>query len=590
MEAKEDPKIASIGRPKVGAVVNDRYELTEQIGVGGFATVYRAMDRFIEREVAVKILNLAVLSLPEDTVDTVLKRFRREAKLAARIRHPCVVQIFDFGLLEDGAEPYMVMELLEGHDLEEELNKNGLMEPERALPLFIECLEALGEAHDLGIVHKDLKPSNLFLTGDRKRRENLRIVDFGIAHIGEDSGSRLTQTGYMLGTPQYMAPEYLHDQTISPPLDVYQMGLILVEVLTGRPVVDNQNPWTCALMHVSRDLIVPTSLMNSPLGPIIDRALAVDPNDRYPDGRAFAEALTTLDASSLPKIDATTQFRKISAPDSDGIAPKVQTGDGVPAVTGENPAANQERISEVFTQTLQKHASLSQISKAEAARRQARGRVTAELEEAALKGIPKKEEEKKSGLWIALALLGLVALVVGFVLANTFSGEEEARDELGMNAQARVEIPLIENRALAQEAEPAPVVEEPVPTALAESIDVRILSTPSGASVWLGEEELGMTPLLIKLPVEEGESLEFFLRREGFKQASLRLEPHENAEATVELESLTPAVVEEPTPTPAVVRPTTTRPAQAPQTPPKTPPKTPEVEAKPPAPAMILAP
>ena len=173
----------------VGDVVEGRYEIMKRLGEGGFAKVYLAHDTVIERDVAIKFLDLRGIHGTDDMLSTVLERFRREAKLAARIRHRNVVNILDIGQVgDDTYSPFIVMELLDGYDLEDQLNEHGPMRPEHLLPLYIDCLDALGEAHDLGIVHKDLKPSNLFLSDPNMRSEALRIVDFGIAHIKNGPG------------------------------------------------------------------------------------------------------------------------------------------------------------------------------------------------------------------------------------------------------------------------------------------------------------------------------------------------------------------------------------------------------------------
>ncbi len=305
-----------------GTLIHGRYEIRSLLGRGGFAAVFKAHDREIERDVAIKVLNVGPLVSQGNELDLMLTRFKREAKLSARISHPSVVQIFDFGVLDDEKNPFIIMEMLDGHDLGDELKENGPMTPERAIPLFVDALEALGDAHQMGIVHKDLKPSNLFVTDPGARRENLKIVDFGIAHIGDDdNNSRLTQTGYMLGTTQYMTPEYVEEQSVSPGLDVYQMGLILVETLAGKPVVHHESPWKCALMHISRELSVPVELLSSPLGPIIEKALAFEPEERFAHAGEFADALDNVDMEGIPTLSATCECRYIDTLSSEIIAP-----------------------------------------------------------------------------------------------------------------------------------------------------------------------------------------------------------------------------------------------------------------------------
>ncbi len=295
---------------QVGQLVAERYEITKHLGAGGFAKVYRAFDRVIERDVAIKFLDMRGIHLSHSAITTILERFSREAKLAARVPHRNVVQIFDIGRLDvGGSQPYIVMELLKGYDLEEQLNEHGPIAPTRLIPLFIDCLDALGEAHKLGIVHKDLKPSNLFFSSPGERAEALRIVDFGIAHIkgGDqseegpgDGGGRLTATGQILGTLQYLAPEYIGAQIVSPALDVYQMALILVELLSGDRVIKTDNAFECLRIHTFGLLELPSYLLDSPLGPVLRKALVSEHTERYPDAAAFASALSNVDPAQIP--------------------------------------------------------------------------------------------------------------------------------------------------------------------------------------------------------------------------------------------------------------------------------------------------
>lgn len=289
----------------VGTLIANRYEIVSKLGSGGFAVVYRAFDKQIERDVAIKILNLDVLSGNEQSRQAMLERFRREARLAARIRHPNVVEIYDLGELENHTHPYIIMEILEGYDLDEELAKYNGMSPSRAIPLFCGALKALAEAHRKDIIHKDIKPANLFLNRPNTNEESLKVVDFGIAHIAGKLDTRLTQTGMMFGTPQYLPPEYIQNQIVTPAMDVYQMGLVLVEMLTGQAVVDAETPWQCAMKHVMRSYSLPEPLLASPLGPVLIRALDANHEIRYPNAGAFVEALLLVDPATIPDVRGT---------------------------------------------------------------------------------------------------------------------------------------------------------------------------------------------------------------------------------------------------------------------------------------------
>ncbi len=287
-----------------GVLLQGRYLLTSFLGQGGFARVWRARDQQLDREVAVKVLNIQHMALQGSMLDTVLKRFEREAKLAASIHHTNVVQIHDIGHVNGQHEtPFIVMELLDGKDLKEYIDHQGPCQPTTFIPQFIACLDGLARAHELGIVHKDLKPSNLFISDIGRRTENVKLVDFGIAHINQphiEGAGRLTSTGQLLGTPQYLPPEYIHSQQVSPAMDVYQMSLILVEALSAEYMLKDESSLQCLIIHGDGRLELPIYLMESPLGPILRRGLARDPALRYQDADAFATALSQVDLTKIP--------------------------------------------------------------------------------------------------------------------------------------------------------------------------------------------------------------------------------------------------------------------------------------------------
>ncbi len=285
---------------KEGTQIAGRYLVEEQIGEGGFATVYGAKDEIIDRPVAIKVLELGQIEDDDDKLDRVLQRFLREARTAARITHPSVVDIYDFGVLGDGDAPYIIMEYLVGVNLYAQINDDGPMSPQWLLPNFCDLLDALGEAHDHQIVHKDLKPSNVFLNQPQTRREVWKIVDFGIAHVDGPSSARLTKTGFLSGTPQYLSPEYIEEQVVSPAMDVYQMGLVLVEALCGEPVVKTRQPFKAVRKHVDGDLDIDDKIWDSPLGPVLRQALEIDSEKRFRTGHEFADALAGVDPQSVP--------------------------------------------------------------------------------------------------------------------------------------------------------------------------------------------------------------------------------------------------------------------------------------------------
>ncbi len=271
-----------------GTLVAGRYRITEFIGSGGFGAVYEAIHLAIDAPVALKIL------FSDDNPQS-RDRFLQEARAAARIDHPNVISVHDYGATDDG-RPFFAMERLQGHNLAVELQQRGHLDPERALRLLCGALDALAEAHKHGIVHKDLKPSNLFLHHPGQRREALKILDFGIARI---HNTQLTQSGQTIGTAQYLVPEYIEHQTVSPALDVYQMGLILIEMLCGLPAVRDNSWWGAVSAHLRGDLTIPEPLRQRRIGQIISQATHRDPRNRFQSALTFQNALESLDTAAL---------------------------------------------------------------------------------------------------------------------------------------------------------------------------------------------------------------------------------------------------------------------------------------------------
>src|SRR5580698_10234181 len=209
---------------RIGTTIAGRYLIEEVIGEGGMATVYRATQKPTGRPCAMKIM---IAALAREAI--VRERFRREAKSAQKLSHPNIIEIFDQGETEDGTA-YIVMELLKGRSLSEVVSK-GALEIQRALLLMIQCARGIARVHDLDVIHRDLKPENIFLVQVDDRPEFVKLLDFGIALSKQDS--RLTGAGEIFGTPQYMAPERITEAEPDAAADLYSLGVVFFEVLTG---------------------------------------------------------------------------------------------------------------------------------------------------------------------------------------------------------------------------------------------------------------------------------------------------------------------------------------------------------------------
>jgi serine/threonine protein kinase len=227
-------KLAAERDTLIGRVLDQRYEIRSQLGKGGMGSVYRGWQLSVDREVAIKVIHP---KLANDR--SAVKRFLREARLASRLSQPNIVNVYDFGQ-SDGVL-YLVMELLRGHTLASELGKGRRINPKRTATIANQLCDALEAAHAQGIVHRDLKPSNIVILDDPPGRDLIKVLDFGLAKsLKQDSGSLVTNTDALLGTPLYMAPEQIDGRESDQRADLYSLGCMLYEMLAGKPpFVDN---------------------------------------------------------------------------------------------------------------------------------------------------------------------------------------------------------------------------------------------------------------------------------------------------------------------------------------------------------------
>jgi eukaryotic-like serine/threonine-protein kinase len=272
-----------------GTTIDGRYTVRSRIGSGGMADVYLAEDRLLGRQVAVKVLQHRFAEDQE-----FVERFRREASSAAGLSHPNVVAIFDRG--EWDGTYYIAMEYLPGRSLKAIVREGGPMDPASAIEIVIQILRAAKFAHRRGIIHRDLKPHNVILDEEGRAK----VTDFGIARAG---ASDMTLTGSIMGTAQYLSPEQAQGKTVSETSDLYAVGIVLYELLTGRVPFEGETAVSIALMQVSAQA-PPPSALNPAVGPVLDavvmRSLAKTPADRYRDADEFIVALEQARAGESP--------------------------------------------------------------------------------------------------------------------------------------------------------------------------------------------------------------------------------------------------------------------------------------------------
>ena len=281
--------------PNIGRdILDGQFQILQKIGSGGMGAVYKAAQPAMNRMVAVKILHPKLTNRKD-----LVSRFRREARAMSHLEHPNTVKVFLYGELDDGAL-YIVMEYLEGRNLNQVVRKEGPLPIERAAPILIQVCGALQEAHLQGIIHRDLKPENVFLSTNGGLRDYPKVLDFGLAKVTERElrpGSvMLTQEGMVFGTPEFMSPEQAQGKTLDARSDIYSLAVILYEVLTGKLPFDAKLPMEYIQAHVTK---VPIALDDrvqgkkfpAGLGAVIARALEKSADKRYPSAAAFAQAL-----------------------------------------------------------------------------------------------------------------------------------------------------------------------------------------------------------------------------------------------------------------------------------------------------------
>src|SRR5688572_3950941 len=275
----------------VGKTLPGGYAILDLISVGGMGRVYRAQQSALGRTVAVKIIHPHLLSDENSAL-----RFMTEARAASQLNHPNSVSVFDFGRTDDG-QPYLVMEFLRGKDLARIAYEEGPLPFSRIVDVLRQVLAALGEAHDLGIVHRDLKPENVILEPLRRGGDFVKVVDFGLAKLKADTQApSVTSPGIVCGTPDYMAPEQGRGDAIDGRSDLYSVGVILFQLLTGRLPFEADSPTQVVMMHLTIPVpdprqVAPERIIPEPLVQVVFRAMSKDSRDRYQDAAELAEAL-----------------------------------------------------------------------------------------------------------------------------------------------------------------------------------------------------------------------------------------------------------------------------------------------------------
>jgi serine/threonine-protein kinase len=303
--------------------LSDRYELGEILGFGGMSEVHRARDTRLHREVAVKVLRADLARDPSFYL-----RFRREAQNAAALNHPAIVAVYDTGEAETsaGALPYIVMEYVDGVTLRDIVHTDGPMPPRRAIEVIADACQALNFSHQHGIIHRDVKPANIMVSTTGA----VKVMDFGIARAIADTGHSVTQTAAVIGTAQYLSPEQARGEPVDARSDVYSLGCVLYEILTGEPPFVGDSPVAVAYQHVREDPVPPSQRhedVSAELDAVVLKALAKNPDNRYQTAAEMRNDLVRVhngEPPEAPKVltDADRSSLLAAAPPAGSAGPR----------------------------------------------------------------------------------------------------------------------------------------------------------------------------------------------------------------------------------------------------------------------------
>ncbi|MCC6747295.1 MAG: serine/threonine protein kinase [Deltaproteobacteria bacterium] len=466
-EIAEDPGL-------VGQVVAGRYRVLKKMGEGGMGTVYLAEHMAIEKKVALKVL-LQEYARKQDLKE----RFLQEAKAAARIGHENIVDITDFGTTPDGSV-FFAMEFLEGRDLSQVIRKDGPMAWARAKPILLQICRALGAAHSKEIIHRDMKPENIYLIEREGRRDFAKLLDFGIAKVAGvgDSERRLTRTGMIFGTPEYMSPEQAQGHKPDHRVDIYAVGVIMYEMLTGEVPFKADTFMGILTKHIFEQPVPPTKLkptlgIPGEVEAIVLKAMSKDREERFRSMAEMAAAIAqasgrmtrpTGDSQAVPRI-MTPLFTATSMSPSESLP-------ALPATTTDVP--------EVVPSS--------------------RGKI--------------------------LAILGVLVVLGGGVAAWALwpprSAGPEGRGVAGGGPGTGTSASRADAAAGREPGSGTAVASGHADARAAvvpseKTLDVTVDSTPQQAEIYMGETSLGLTPKLVRLPLTEGaRSIMLTLRKKGY--------------------------------------------------------------------------
>lgn len=489
----------------VGKTIAGRFKITSLLGFGGMGAVYEAEQRNMRRSIALKVIPA------HDPTTTA--RFKREAMTISQLHHPNTVTVFDYGETDNGVL-YLAMEMLSGQNLGDKIKSRGSLTPNEAVHIATQVCRSLSEAHRAKIVHRDIKPDNIFLIRVDDDPNFVKVLDFGIAKIvqGEDN-VELTGAGRIIGTPKYMSPEQILGETVDQRSDIYSLGCIVFEMICGTPPFQDSN--TTKLMIAHAQQAPPTfserlpndalAKIPGPLEQVVRRALAKSPADRYRDTDEFRDALETA-------LEATNSAIRIS----EITAGSTQVQPAVPVNT--NPGARSNSAITDSSDMLAQHSSqtLNRLKPPPTSKPKGsnapRAQVAAKPPSQSMATPESPSSSKKGPLIAILVALLLIGGLGAYILLKSDSGDVEQPPTVA-------QVNTIDKPVTASEKVVAPKPTKPIaadPTEqIPASVSIKVVSEPAGARVFEEGRSVGRTPMTIH--GEDGDRLDYSFEKDGYK-------------------------------------------------------------------------
>lgn len=513
----DEPRGASLPAPRppaqgpdplIGRTINERYRIVGTIARGGMGKVYRAEQQPLGRLVALKVLNPNYTGENDPEFH---KRFFLEASIASKLTHPNTVTIFDYGKTDDDVF-YIAMELLEGRTLHRALREEGPFPPDRAMHIARQICRSLREAHGLGVIHRDLKPANVYLVQHGDESDFAKVLDFGLVkNLDEKGGEELTQTGLFMGSPKYMSPEQIRGEKVDGRVDVYALGVILFEMLSGKVPFDRANSVNILMAHIQEEIpsinaFNPAAQVSPALEALVRRCMAKDPAQRF---GGMDEVLAALKQCSGIQTTMSGEFRLADV-----------MGRGI-TVDGANPSSSSVHLRGDLpggTPYAGMSPSVTPSTTGAPAVRPASMQAP-ELEATA----PKRSRN----VWIASSalILALAGGVVSYLAPAKVSPAVPPRENIPTQRLLKAESESPPQPAPAPTSALEAAAAEGAPsTAPAATVLVSLRSTPAGAMVVVGDREYGPTPTQLEWTGAEaqlGREVTFRFQRKGYRDLTV---------------------------------------------------------------------